>query len=89
MGGGEITVAAGRVNPPNLLGSMLAGLTINSNHRGDGGVGARPLFLPGRKRNSERQPKEGMGGGGAGQMRDGGGRPAQTKMDKPPPYITG
>lgn len=63
---GEITAAAGRVNPPDPLARMLAGLTINSNHRGDGGVGARPLFPPGRKRNSERQQKEEKRGGGGG-----------------------
>lgn len=54
---GEIT-AAGRVNPPDPLARMLAGLTINSNHRGDGGVCARPLFPPGRKRNSERSRRK-------------------------------
>lgn len=63
---GEITAAAERVNPPDPLARMLAGLTINSNHRGDGGVGARPLFPPGRKRNSERQQKEEKRGGGGG-----------------------
>lgn len=36
--------AAGKVNPPDPLASMLAGLTINSNHRGDRVVGARLLF---------------------------------------------
>lgn len=48
-------MAMGRVNPPDPLASMLAGLTINSNHRGDGGVGTRLLFPPGRKRNSKQQ----------------------------------
>lgn len=66
MARGEITAAVGRVNPPDPLASMLAGLTINSNHRGDGGVGARPLFPPGRRWNSERRQKERIEGGGQG-----------------------
>lgn len=85
---GEITVAAGRVNLPEPLDRMLAGLTINSNHRGDGGVrGACPLFPPGRMRSGSRRKGSGVEGGGAEWGM--GGRFAQTKMDKLPPYITG